>query len=394
MIRDNAFARPANLRPARHRTLLTCESLEGRTVLSTGSTGAALGKIAGVITNQSTHQGVSDVKVELINSNSKIIQTIRSGPNGYYAFSVHQPGAYVVKEQTPRGSVQTSPSFATTAPTGSYATGAGNASWNYSSTNTNPALGPVGPAYWATIAPEGSQPFESPINLHGPTVNLDHVIGVNFAPAVPTQIINNSHQIQAQFPTTAADNVVVGGTPYNLTNLHYHLTAENAVNGKLYAMEEHFVTLSASGGETVVAVFLKLGTHNNAFDPFLNAAAMSLTTPNSKTNIGVPIDFSRLLPTNHRGWFYEGSLTTPPLSEPVNWFLYATPISLDSAQIAEYAQVAGESGFLPNNRPLQPTQGRVLNEVDNQVNFTGTDVVNENFTIASGTAAASSARKA
>ena len=85
------------------------------------------------------------------------------------------------------------------------------------------------------------------------------------------------------------------------------------------------------------------------------------------------------MPTNTQGWFYRGSLTTPPLSQPVNWFVYSTPITLDRAQLAQYEAVAGGSGFLPNARPLQPTDGRTLNQIDADVNFTDQRFVVANF---------------
>jgi len=44
--------------------------------------------------------------------------------------------------------------------------------------------------------------------------------------------------------------------------------------------------------------------------------------------------------------------------------------------------VATSGGFNPNARPVQATDGRILNEIDNQVNFTGTSVSTANFVIA------------
>ena len=64
-----------------------------------------------------------------------------------------------------------------------------------------PGAGPVGPAWWDTIAPAGAEPFGSPIALNGPTVDLSQYVQVHYAGAVPTQILNNSHHIQVQFPT-------------------------------------------------------------------------------------------------------------------------------------------------------------------------------------------------
>ena len=79
----------------------------------------------------------------------------------------------------------------------------------------------------------------------------------------------------------------------------------------------------------------------------LNAASAKLTAAGSQTTIKSPIDFSGLLPSNKQGWYFHGSLTTPPLSLLVNWFVFQTPITLDANQLAEYERVASSAGFLP-----------------------------------------------
>ncbi len=117
-----------------------------------------------------------------------------------------------------------------------------------------------------------------------------------------------------------------------------------------------------------------------ALDPILAAAQQTLgQQTNTKVLVSSQINFAGLLPSNTQGWFYEGSLTTPPLSQPVNWFVFATPITLDSAQLKEYEQVAGPEGFLPNARPSQPLDGRILNEINYDVAFNNTSVAGLNF---------------
>jgi carbonic anhydrase len=211
---------------------------------------------------------------------------------------------------------------------------------------------------------------------------LSKVLTVNYNDAVPKAVINNGAQIQVQFPSNGADTITLGGQVYDLSQFHYHDPSENLVNGKAATMEEHFVNVSASGAETVLAVFLQLGAHNDALDPILNAAMTSLTSPNTSTTIPTAINFAGLLPQSKTGWYYQGSLTTPPLSQPVNWLVFSTPITLDFQQLKEYEDVAGGSGFLPNARPVQPTDGRQVNEIDYDVNFQGQSVAGLNFAIA------------
>jgi carbonic anhydrase len=86
------------------------------------------------------------------------------------------------------------------------------------------------------------------------------------------------------------------------------------------------------------------------------------------------------LPSSLQGWFYEGSLTTPPLSQVYNWLVLATPITLDYAQLKQYEAVAGGAGFLPNNLPTRPLDGRTVNQFNIQVNYAGGIVAEANFT--------------
>jgi carbonic anhydrase len=51
---------------------------------------------------------------------------------------------------------------------------------------------------------------------------------------------------------------------------------------------------------------------------------------------------------------YEGSLTTPPCSEGVQWFIRRTPTQLSKAQIAEFTAV-----YEHNNRPVHALNDRV-----------------------------------
>ncbi len=381
-----------------------CEALEDRTVANGSSVSVDIGAarlnpapiyhahaikeagqpILGTITGSVANPfglGVRGVRVQLIDSNGDVVKTTTTNARGGYRFAITQNGAYVVRELTPRRFVQTAPLFATTPPVGSYAPGYGSSSWNYTTGNSNPAFGPVGVYSWDTVAPAGKEPFESPINISTPPIDLSPYLQINYNNAVPKQIVNNGHQIQVQFPGSSADTISLTGQTYELAQFHYHDPSESQVYGHGYSMEEHFVNMSGTGAETVVAVFLQLGAYNPSLQPVLDAASSSLTTPNTSTTTSTPINFAGLLPSNLTGWFYEGSLTTPALSQPVNWVVLSTPITLDSAQLKQYEAVASGSGFLPNARPVQPLDGRQVNEFNFDVNFQGQSVAGLNFRI-------------
>jgi carbonic anhydrase len=59
-------------------------------------------------------------------------------------------------------------------------------------------------------------------------------------------------------------------------------------------------------------------------------------------------------------WRYTGSLTTPPCTEGVHWFVLATPVELSHGQIEilKSAELEAAPDGIGNNRPVQPLNGR------------------------------------
>jgi carbonic anhydrase len=396
MARTQFTETPRDRRAPRRPMLPACESLESRTVMSSTALTATLtpkaaikseqsmpviGTITGQVTRATNQKGIKNVKVQLLDTDGRLAQTVKTNAKGMYKFNIFVNGAYTVREVVPKGFVQTTPTFTLTPPSGALGAGFGSSSWTYTTGNSNPLNAAVGPYAWDTIAPAGDLPFQSPINLTGPAIDLSSVLSINYNNSVPTQVINNGHQFQVQYPANNPnDTISVDGNTFNLAQFHYHDPSESTVFGHGYSMEEHFVNTNAAGATTVVAVFLQLGAHNSALDPILTATT-NLSMTNSTTKITTPINFAGLLPSNLQGWYYQGSLTTPPLSQPVNWFVLSAPITLDFNQLKQYETAATGGGFQPNNRPLQLTDGRQFNEIDYNVNFQNQLAANLNFAI-------------
>ncbi len=400
MLSTPLSARRTQTRRARRAYSPVSESLEPRTVAAAGpATGiaaflpahtpltsalhadqtgvpVALGTLTGEVANSVTQNGMPRVPVELINQHGTIVKIARTNAHGGFAFPVYKVGGFVVRAFTPRGFTQTTPTFTSTPPVGTYISGYNSSSWNYGK-NTNPALGPVGPGGWASISTVGHDPFGSPINLKGRPINLGGVLETHYVNAVPRDVYNNGHELQIRWNTSQNETIKVGGQTFTLSQIHLHSPAENLVGGRRYAMEMHFVNHSPAGAASVLAVFLAPGPHNNALDPILNAA--SQTTPGTSAPLTTPVDFAGLLPTNQNGWYFSGSLTSPPLSRPLNWFVFATPITLDRQQFAQYASIARASNFFPNARPVQPLDGRIPNQLTYNVNFQNQSVAGLNF---------------
>jgi len=189
---------------------------------------------------------------------------------------------------------------------------------------------------------------QSPVNLSGAVTAQPDNLALKWS-SEPFQVINNGHTIQAN--TGGTNTLDLDGKSYSLKQFHFHAPSEHALDNKRSAMEVHFVHAAADGGLTVVGVFMKVGKANAAFrDVMANAPAKE---GESKTK--TTIDPNVMLPEKRGHFRYEGSLTTPPCSEIVNWVVMENPIEVAEADVAAFVKL------FPNNaRPLQALNRRFL----------------------------------
>lgn len=165
----------------------------------------------------------------------------------------------------------------------------------------------------------------------------------------------------------AESALLVGPSPadsYKLIQFHFHTPSEHKIDGVATQMELHLVHQNALGELAVVGVMMKVddAKANPAFDrvftnaPYLFFRATSSSAPMGEIN---PLD---LLPTVRTYYTYSGSLTTPPCSEGVHWYVMTEPVFVSSKAIAIYSRLLSQSpanNYYPaNSRPVQPLNGR------------------------------------
>jgi len=221
----------------------------------------------------------------------------------------------------------------------------GHGSWSYEG-NTGPAAwGKVDPA--ARVCSVGDQ--QSPVDLAGGiSANLPP-LDLNW-PVRVYDVTNNGHTVQCD--ATPGDYVKVGKSVYQLLQFHFHTPSEHAVAGKRAAMEVHFVHKAPDSSLAVLGVLMQPGASNAAFREIMAAAPAQP----GKAKSAKPIDIRTLVPAApRRAWRYEGSLTTPPCSEVVSWFVLDRPITVAESDIAAFRRI-----YAMNARPLQPLNRRFL----------------------------------
>ena len=229
-----------------------------------------------------------------------------------------------------------------------------------------------GPDVWGELSPEYALcavgKHQSPIDLVNPTSVELPPIPYAYDNSTSMDIRNTGHTIEVAYPE--GNWIEVEGVRYQLLQFHFHAPSEHTVAGKPFEMEAHFVHKSEDGNLAVVGVLIEKGSHNFAFDPVwahLPAVPGETQRVENVTEDGSLIVDPRLMfsPNDQvenispsyfgSSYRYEGSLTTPPCSEGVNWIVLTTPIEMSEAQISAFKAIMHD-----NNRPVQPLNGREL----------------------------------
>ncbi len=214
--------------------------------------------------------------------------------------------------------------------------------------------GAAGPEKWGDLKPEFAAcktgKRQSPIDIKGAVAADLEPITFEYKPA-PLRIIDNGHTIQVNYP--AGSSISVGRTLYDLVQFHFHRPSEEKVNGKASDMVVHLVHRDKDGNLGVVGVLLQKGRENGV----LKALWSNLPREKEKevTIDKVTVDPAGLLPADRSYYTFPGSLTTPPCSEGVTWFLLKTPTQVSAAQIDRFAKL-----YKLNARPVQPLNDRTL----------------------------------
>jgi carbonic anhydrase len=167
-------------------------------------------------------------------------------------------------------------------------------------------------------------------------------------------VINNCNQyrILVRFP----DNkwLRIGRKPYFLSELHFRVPGENAVNGKRPRMSVQLVHLSPETVIAIVEVPVVAGKEN----PAMKALLEHVPAPGKESKVdGVQINPTDFLPADHTFYRVPGSLTVPICNEGVTWYVMKNPIEFSEAQIAAYLKHYHDTA-----RPLQPANGRPMAE--------------------------------
>ncbi len=219
-------------------------------------------------------------------------------------------------------------------------------SWGYS--------GGSGPEHWSDMDSSfstcGSGVNQSPINLTRMVETNLTPLKLNYQ-AGGNQIINNGHSIQINY--ASGSTLSLDGDTYSLKQFHFHAPSENRIEGESFPMEAHFVHADKEGHLAVIAVMFKVGQENLELE---KAWKSMPNKPQEKQTLTDEVNAASLLPKSHDYYRFNGSLTTPPCSEGVKWFVMKNYETVSSEQISKFTKIMAH----PNNRPIQSINARAV----------------------------------
>lgn len=164
-------------------------------------------------------------------------------------------------------------------------------------------------------------------------------------------VTNNGHTVQ--WTPENGGFVNVEGRVFELLQFHFHIPSEHTFNSEPKALEIHFVHQEKSSGTLLVLGHLfDYGKYNDFIHNMSNCSP-----PGPGEQLDLPeIDLSTIPNLDGSYMHYQGSLTTPPCSEGVMWYVNKSLGNISHAQIAWFQK----SIPFDNARPIQNIHDREL----------------------------------
>lgn len=237
-----------------------------------------------------------------------------------------------------------------------------NNTWNYSDSGQD----------WTGECAIGHQ--QSPIPINSSQAVCDSELEFHLdLPSTPLQVnvtnLGYTLEIYGDFDTLQATTIDHVPFSYQAAQFHFHSPSEHVVDGKRYELEMHIVhqlqnTTPVNNRTIAVVAFLFEADENAEPNPLIDALHLNDGV------VGEAFEFNLgdlLIPQvgNHPAFYaYDGSLTTPPCSQLVNWFLIRETLKITPDQLElfreRYAKNLAFAGGNGDDRELQKLYGRVV----------------------------------
>jgi carbonic anhydrase len=222
------------------------------------------------------------------------------------------------------------------------------ANWSYEGKNGQLAWSKLDPA-WAACSKGHEQ---SPIDIRG--AKLDKTLKpIEFHyMSGPVTLENTGLTIVAH--VDRGSYIVVDGVRYDLVSFDFRHPGEEPVKGRFDDMSIHLLHKSADGKMVIVAV--RVVEDRSMGNAILAMLWDHLPKVAHKTEtITDMVNPGGLLPADRSYWTYTGSLTTPPCTEGVQWYIFEQELGISRTQLRTFSNM-----FKMDTREPQDPHGRKI----------------------------------
>ncbi|XXG57119.1 hypothetical protein AAC387_Pa03g4355 [Persea americana] len=226
--------------------------------------------------------------------------------------------------------------------------------------------GEIAPEKWGNLSPAfqacSKGKMQSPIDIDKNNAFANHKLGSlkrDYIQANAT-LVNNGASIGILW-SCGNGFFSVDGKNYTLKESIWHTPSEHTFKGKKYAVELQHIHRGDNEQIVVVVSLYKEGDSDSFHDELKDAlATLSKETCSDDELAQIPvgtIDSGHLTRSSHKYYRYRGSLTVPPCTENVNWFIISKVRELSKEQIEALKAPLNED-CKSNARPIQPLNAR------------------------------------
>jgi carbonic anhydrase len=229
--------------------------------------------------------------------------------------------------------------------------------------------GARGPDHWSELDPAyascNAGMAQSPIDIEASEKAALPALRFESRSGPLKYIVNNGYTIRVNYHDAAGNGnlLIVGDRTYQLTQFHFHRPSEEYIHGKAYDMVVHLMYQSSDGNVVGVAVLLKVGKANETIQtiwehmPTSESKVLPDFSHQEEMIPGIEINPAGLMPKDVSYYTYMGSVTAPPCTEGVRWFVLKTPVDISPEQVGAFGKL-----YPHDVRPIQPLNGRVVKE--------------------------------
>ena len=210
---------------------------------------------------------------------------------------------------------------------------------------------------------QSAQMAQSPINIISEKTEKDPMQKFSFAFHSDCDAVENlGHTIQVDFKKGSTCDI--NGKNYTSKQFHFHTPSEHLIDGVTYPLEMHIVNVRTESSNPdkpsyiVLSVMFKMGVENKFLKEFLNDIPNEEGEKHALQGGEVKLDdlLSQFAGSELKSYYaYNGSLTTPPFTEAVQWIILKHVPEASEEQIMKIEKMEGN-----NARHVQAVNGRKI----------------------------------